>query len=114
MSQLELLDTSTIDGATSFMESKDAFKRTHGDGCTAGTKPRNWKPSCIAYPWFADKLKEARHTLKMNVWQMSYKEALKIERELKFSIWEKLRNNDRKKKSRATNRSNRASKEKNL
>jgi len=65
----------------------EKFKNEH-----YGFVGANFKPFPIAYPKLSEKYAQARVTLKLNYWQMSFKEAQKIHRGLPKKNWEKSRN----------------------
>lgn len=82
------IDVSTKTGAEVFLSYKKAFEEKYGSD--PGSARLNHKPIAVRFHWFYEKVKEARKTLKQNIWQMSYTEAVKIERGLKYEIWERL------------------------
>ena len=51
----------------------------------------NFKPLPIAEPEVYEKQKIAKHTLKLNYWQMSFEDAKRLHRDLPLRKWESKR-----------------------
>lgn len=91
MDDIQKINTLTIEGAKEFLLKKDEFLTKHGSGCMAGLHPKGWKPASIQFDWLFPKVSEAKRTLGLNIWQMEYKDAVKVERGLTLSTWNRLK-----------------------